>query len=200
MVCVFLHTVMTLEDLKELSNWALRASQWQRVMLSRDILRTLDDKTRIWQPTKDTHVGSIKWEDADKKANGECETWMRWRLKPSKRNPGAEKRFEKTFLVDGNRNPISAVIDISRMFHKQGKLNNLYHINIPLLEDLDNETEKTISYSSKLFWARVKEEGLSPQHIKGHSLRILGASAFANLPDRESSTAGFLPFWASCAR
>lgn len=69
-----------------------------------------------------------------------------------------------------------------------------------MLEDLDTVKEITIVSSRKLLEAKVKEAGPSPQHIKGHSLRIGGATAYAKSPEGGSITAGFLGLWASEAR
>lgn len=52
-------------------------------------------------------------------------------------DPGVEKRFEKTVLVDGDRNAISAGFAFSCMSHKRGYRNDWDHINIPLFEHID---------------------------------------------------------------
>lgn len=39
-------------------------------MRSRDILRAAHDKLRRWDPSRDTHVGRITWEDVTPEDNG----------------------------------------------------------------------------------------------------------------------------------
>lgn len=105
---------------------------------------------------------------------------------------GVKKQFEKTFLVDGNRKAIFAVFAISCLLHKRGYQDDWDHINIPLFLYPDNRKEITIASSRKMLEVKVKEACLSPQHIKCHSLRICGRTAYANLPEGGSITAGFL--------
>lgn len=169
-----IRAVMQLDDLKDLTYCARLASQFQGVMRSSNILRPSDGKARRWDPKKDTHVGRITWEDVDPAANGGRKTRMRWRLKPSKTDPGGEKRFEKTFLVDGDRNAISDGFAISSLLHMRGYRDDWNHLNTPLFTDPETGKEVTIASSRKLLGAKVKEAGLSPQHVKGDSLRIRG--------------------------
>lgn len=46
--------------------------------------------------------------------------------------------------------------------------------------DPDKGKEVTIASSSKLLAAKMREAGISTQHIKGNSLRISGDTAYGN--------------------
>lgn len=94
-----IRAVMKLDEVRDLTYWALWASKLQGVMRSSDILRPSDDKARHWDPSTDTHVGRITWEDVEPKENGGCKTRMRWRLKPSKTDPGAKSALRKHFSL-----------------------------------------------------------------------------------------------------
>lgn len=86
------------------------------------------------------------------------------------------------------------------MLHKRGYRDDWDHINIQLFLDPDNGKEITIASSRKMLEGKVKEMGLSPQHIKGHSLRIIAMTSYENLREGGSITALFLGLWASDAR
>lgn len=79
---------MNLDNIKELTKWALWASQWKGAMRSSDVLRPSDDKARPLNPSKDTPVRRVTWERVDPDANDGCKTRLRWRLKPKKTGPG----------------------------------------------------------------------------------------------------------------
>lgn len=86
------------------------------------------------------------------------------------------------------------------MLPKRGYRDDWDHINIPLFKDPDNGKEITIANSRMMLEAKVKEADISPQHIKGHSLRNGGATEYANWPEGGSITPGFLGLWSSGAR
>lgn len=167
-----IRAVMKLDNLKEL------------------VIRPPDDKSRRWDPARDTHIGRITWEDVNPAENCGCKTRVRWRLKPSKTDTGGGKCFEKTFLVDGNRIAISACTFC--LLHKRGYKDDWDHINTSLFEDPETGKEVTIAISRKFLEEKVIEAGLLPQNIKGNSLRIGGATAYANSPKSGSITAGVL--------
>lgn len=192
--------VMDCSKLLDITFWALWASQWQGVMRSSDILRPTTDKDRKWMPSKDTHVGRILWEPVNPNGYRGCKTQMLWRLKPSKTDQAGETRFEETFLVDHDPNVISAGAAISAMLHKRAYSDDWGHVNIPLFLDPDTGKEVTINASRNMLSTKVREAGLTPDHMKGHSLRIGGATAYANSPSGGSVTSGFLGLWASGAR
>lgn len=58
----------------------------------------------------------------------------------------------------------------------------------------------TAAASRKKLAEKVEEAGLSGKFIKGHSLRIGGASAYDNSSTAGAATAGFMGFWTSGAR
>lgn len=197
-----IRSVMRLDNLKDLTYWALWTSQWQGGMRSSDILRPNDDKSRRWDPARDMHVGRITYEDVNTDENGGCRTRMRWRLKLNKTDQGGENRFEKTFPVDGNRSDISAGFEIYRPSHKRGYRDVWDHHNTQLFMDPDTGKEITIASSRKLLAMKLREAGISPKHIKSHSLRIKGreGTAYAKSPEGCSITAGFLGLWSLGAR
>lgn len=125
---------------------------------------------------------------------------MRWRLKPSKTVPSGENRLENILLVDGDRSSISAGFAISSPLHMRGDKDYWDLLNTPLFLDPNTGNEVTIASSRKMLAQKVKEVGLSPQHVKSHSLRIGGATADENSPNCRLITVVFLCLWASGAR
>lgn len=83
-----IRSVMRMDNLRDLNFWEL-SSQWQGVMRSREILRPTDDKAWRWDPSRDTHVGRIIWEDVSP-GTGTARRKMIWRLKTSKKDQGGE--------------------------------------------------------------------------------------------------------------
>lgn len=137
-------------------------------------------------------MGRITWEDVAPEDNGGCKTRTRWILKPNKTDQGGENHFEKTFMVNEDRSAISASFSISSLFHKREYRNDWDHLSIPLFLDPDTGKEITIARSRKMLAMKAQEAGLSLYHIKGHSLRIGGATEYANTPEGCSITASFL--------
>lgn len=101
-----IRALMDMEDLNNLTYWALWTSQWQGLMQNSNVLQQSDDKARCWKPAKDTNVLKNTWKDIALAHNSGCKTKLRWVLKPIKTYPGGRKRFEKPFLVDQNRSVI----------------------------------------------------------------------------------------------
>lgn len=111
-----------------------------------------------------------------------------------------ERSFEKNLLVDIDRNAISTGFGISSLLHMRGYKEDLDLINKPLLADTESGKQVTIESSRKVLVEKVKEAALSPQHKKGHSLRIGGATVYPNSPKGGFITAVSLGLWASGAR
>lgn len=88
---------------------------------------------------------------------------MRWLLKPCKTDPSGERRFENTFLVDGDRNVICTEISISSLPKISGYKDHWDLINMPLLAEPDSENEITIANFINYKAEKVKAAGLSPQ-------------------------------------
>lgn len=86
------------------------------------------------------------------------------------------------------------------MLHLRGYKYEWDLIQIPFFLDPETGKDITLESSKRLLADKVREALLSPQHVKGHSLRIGGATAYENSPDGGSITAGFLGLWASGAR
>lgn len=76
--------VMDVNNIRDVTYWALWASKWQGIMRGSDVLRPTKDKTRKLDPTKDTHVGRVTLEEVDPEQNRGCKTRMRWHLEPRK--------------------------------------------------------------------------------------------------------------------
>lgn len=125
---------------------------------------------------------------------------MRWRLKISKTDPSGEQGFEKTFLVDGSRDAIYAGFAISFMLHLRGYNDEWDILTTPKFLEPDTGKEVPLSSSRRMLAEKVREAGLSPQHVKGHSIRIVVATAYANSPEDRSIMAEFTRLWASGAR
>lgn len=124
---------------------------------------------------------------------------MCWRLKHSKTYPIKSPHFEKTFLVDGDRNTISSGFSISIFVHMLRYKDDWDLLNTPLFVDPESGKKITIPSSRKYLAEKEKRAGLSPQHINGHSLIVGVATAYSNSPQDVSITAGFLCVWASGA-
>lgn len=195
-----IRSVMSMDNLRDLTFWALWSAQWKGVMRSSDILRLTVEKAWRWDPAKGTYVGRFTCEDVEPEENGGCKTRMSWRLKPKKTDQGGENSFEKTFLADSDRSATSAVFAIYSLTHKMGYCDDWDHLNVPLLLDPDTGKEVTISSSRTMLAMKVREADLSPQHIKRHSLRIGGATAYENSREGGSITVVLLGLWESGAR
>lgn len=191
---------MDLDYLRDLSYWALSAAQWHGFMRGSDILRPATDNNHKCQPGRNTHVGQIFWEPIDAKGNGVCETSILCRLKRSKTDQSGETQFKKTFLVDHRPSSISEGAAISARLHNRVNKDDWDHVNTPLFLNPDTVKDLTITASLSMLKSKVREAVLSQTHIKGHSLRIEGATAYANSTSGGAINAGFLGLWASGAR
>lgn len=113
-------------------------------------------------------------------------------MKPSKTDPSGEQAFKKTFLVDPDKKAVSAGLAITTILHTRGIKEGGPVTKLPLF--LDPETGKEVKIAaSHIYLARkVKQAGLSPEHVRGHFLRIVGATAYDNSPSGGAITVGFL--------
>lgn len=73
-------------------------------------------------------------------------------------------------------------------------------MQLQLFSDLESKKEITIPESRCYLAKKVKEAGILPQHVRAHSLRIRGATAYATSPEVGAIKVGFLGVLASCAR
>lgn len=72
-------------------------------------------------------------------------------------------------------------------------------MQLPPFWDPDSNKEITLACSRRYLAKKIKEAGLSPQHIRGQSRGIGGATAYANSPNGGATTAAFLGLWESGA-
>lgn len=188
--------VIDLKELEDTTLWSLWLTQWQVVIRGLDILRPVDQNNSMWDIKKDKHIGPIKLEAIDPKMHHSCDMRLRWDMKPTKTEQSGEKDFEKTLLVDNEYDLISAGAAIEQMLNLRGRAEK----SDPLFFDYKTGKEVTLATSRKKLAEKFKEAGLSEKFIKGHSLRIGGASAYANSSAAGAATAGFMGFWTSGAR
>lgn len=187
---------MDLQELEDATLWALWLTQWQGVMRGSDILRPADQENRTWDIKKDTHIGRLKWECIDPRTHHGCDMILRWDMKPRKTDQSGEKDFEKTFLVDNEYDSLSAGAAIEHTLNVRGWREK----SDPLFLDYKTGKEVTLATSRKKLAEKVKEAGLSEKFMKGHSLLIGAASAYANSSAAGPATASFMGFWTSGAR
>lgn len=72
--------------------------------------------------------------------------------------------------------------------------------NTPVFWDPDTRKEVNIETSKKILKKKIAQAGLDNLILKGHSLRISGATSFANSGPEGIMTAGFMGLWKSNAK
>lgn len=91
-------------------------------------------------------------------------------MKPSKTDPTGEQSFEKTFLVDPDRDEVSAGLPITTMQHTSGIKEGSLFSELPLFLDPGTGKEVQIAPSRLYLVKKVKEAGLSPQQVRRYPL------------------------------
>lgn len=187
-----LRRVMDMTKAKDLAMWALWVVQWQGMMRASDVLNTATDAKRRWNPLRDSHLGRLSWEHVDAISNAGYGTWLRWRLKPSKTDQAGENRHEKTFLVDESVGGLSAGKAIKDMLSRRTTPARKPLESLPIFSYAEDGSEVKIEDSRSYFMCKLKEAGLNEQFLRGYSLRIGGATAYANSGPTGHVLVGFM--------
>lgn len=89
-------------------------------MRGSEFLRPAYDKYRHWETAHGMHIARMTWEYVDPKEHGGCPIRIKWILKPNEMDPSGGKVFDKTFLVDLDRNDTSAGLEVTEMMQTRG--------------------------------------------------------------------------------
>lgn len=106
---------------------------------------------------------------------------------------------EKTFLLDEPPSSFSAARAIRDMLSMRSKTETI-ETNVPLFCDPFSGKKMNLITASNYFSKKLEKSELSQLSLKGHSLRIGGATAYVNSGPDDCATAGFMGLWASSAK
>lgn len=100
-------------------------------------------------------------------------------LKPTKKDQAETKGFEKTFLLEPKPDALSAAQAIKHMVELRGKVitDRKYY---PLVQEEQTGNQISLTNSRRELAKIIEHARIPKALIKGHSLRIGGATAYDN--------------------
>ena len=163
---------------------------------SGDLIRPKREKSRVWDPARDTHRGRITGEWAyDYEGNRYRRLILK--LKPSKTDASGEEHWEKSFRVDQTESALSAGAALISMLLQDPDPPGTLWEQKPLFRDPSTGNEITYEESSTSLHKVLQQCGYDTVTLKNHSFRIGGATAISNDPAGGEFVAGCAGLWTS---
>ena len=178
--------------------WALWTCQWQGVMRTCDLIKKTADGNKPWDPRRETHRGRVAVDRARDDYGRTIGVRLILTLKPNKTNQSGEEVQTKSFMIDENPGAISAGKALKDMI--SGDDHRGDPAQTPLFRDPRTGRELTYELSRKWLSIMAERAGFKDIGQHTHSLRIGGATAYANSPSGGELCASMMGLWRSAAR
>ena len=178
--------------------WALWLTQWQGLLRSSDLIKKKREAQVPWDPRIETHRGRLSMEVAKDLQNRILGPRIKLLLKPNKTDQAGTENTVKTFIVDAKPGSLSAGQAIREMIKADPLDNGLE--NTPLFRNPGTDKEITYDESHATLQMCLKQAGYGEHPAGTHSLRIGGATAYANARSGGYAVSGFMGLWASPSR
>lgn len=120
--------LMKLGEPRDATFSALLQSQFQSVVRGLDVLRAPYQKQRARDFNNTTDLGRLSWEGVRTEKNQGCVLKLPWKLKPSKKYLSGTIGFQQTFLLEEDREALSAANSI-KMCWPSAQIMQKLHIN-----------------------------------------------------------------------
>lgn len=186
-----LRKVMELKNSQlELKMWALWLFQWQGVMRCRDLVKRRNERKGNWDPARDKHRGWLKIEVLRDEYGTRKVVKLVLAQKPSNTDQEGGRKFETGFVIDQESQSLSAGKALWDMLRKDQEVGRPE--DTPLFRKHRRGEKVTYEESSAHMNNALKMERVDASGFSTRSLRMEGATAYANSPAGGELVAGFM--------